>query len=90
MKGKIMSVSTALLGLGLTMTGLGTVMLLLSFSKRGKRENSLNEAAGVIFIGPIPIVLAGRGKWVLVGIAAAVVIILLMAAVIAQPDIIGW
>ncbi len=49
-----MSVSAPFLGLGLALTGLGTILLLLSFNQRiddGKEYHS----AGVIFLGQIPV-----------------------------------
>lgn len=90
MGGPNLSVSAAILGLGLAMTGLGTILILLSFRKRGGRENVEKGAAGVIFIGPIPIVFGGRGKWVMVGITTAILTALLIAVAIVQPDLIGW
>jgi uncharacterized protein (TIGR00304 family) len=85
-----MSVSPPILVLGLALTGLGTIMFLLSFRKNEERMNIEQRAAGVVFIGPIPIFFGGRGKWVIIGITAAVVIALLTLAAIMQPDLIGW
>jgi len=83
-----MSVSPQALGLGLTMSGLGTILLLLSFrSKLEKAETNL-KAAGVIFIGPIPIVLGGKSIWTIISLAIGVVALIFVAAVMAQPDII--
>ena len=85
-----MSVSAPLLGLGLAMTFVGTILVLLSFRPRDERGSIDTKTAGVIFIGPIPIVFGGKGKWTLIGIALAIVVALLIAAVAAQPDIVRW
>lgn len=85
-----MSVSTPLLGLGLAMTFVGAILVLMSFRPRDERGSVETRTAGIIFIGPIPIVFGGKGKWTLVFIALAIVVALLIAAVAAQPDIVGW
>jgi uncharacterized protein (TIGR00304 family) len=85
-----LSVSTPLLGLGLAMTFVGAILVLMSFRPRDERGSVETRTAGVIFIGPIPIVFSGKGKWTLVFIALAIVVALLIAAVAAQPDIVGW
>ncbi len=78
-----------LLGLGLAMTGLGALLLLLSFrsSEWGEVDR---KAAGVVFIGPIPIVFGGRGRWAVIGVALVFVVVLLIVLVTFQPDLIGW
>jgi uncharacterized protein (TIGR00304 family) len=85
-----LSVSTPLLGLGLAMTGLGVLMLLLSFRSTEERGEVEHSATGVVFIGPIPIVFGGKGKWTMIGIAVSLVVILLIALAVFQPDLIGW
>lgn len=83
-----MSVSAPFLGLGLALTGLGTILLLLSFNQRiddGKEYHS----AGVIFLGPIPVAFGGRSRWAIMGIAVIVMIFLLVVAALAQPEILG-
>ena len=84
-----MSVSPPILILGLAMTGLGTIMFLLSLRKNEEGMNIEQRTAGVIFIGPIPILFGGRGKWVIIGITAALIITLITLAAIMQPDLIG-
>jgi uncharacterized protein (TIGR00304 family) len=85
-----LSVSAPLLGLGLAMTFVGAILVLLSFRPREERGVAETRAAGVVFIGPIPIVFGGKGKWTLVFIALAIVVALLIATVAAQPGIVGW
>jgi len=75
--------------LGLALTAVGTVMLLLSFRPTERGEKLEHRGAGVIFIGPIPIVFGGRGKWTLIGVAVAAIALLLVVASM-NPDIIGW
>ena len=84
-----MSISTPLLGLGLVMAGLGTILLLLSCNSRGERDDAEFRSAGVICLGPIPIAFGGVSKWSMVGIAVAVMILLFVAAAMAQPEIIS-
>jgi uncharacterized protein (TIGR00304 family) len=85
-----LSVSAPLLGLGLAMTFVGAILVLLSFRPRDKRGSVETRTAGVIFIGPIPIVFGGKGKWTLIGIVAAIILALLIAAMAAQPGTVGW
>ena len=84
-----MDVSAPMLILGLALTAVGTVMLLLSFRPTERGEKLEHRGAGVIFIGPIPIVFGGRGRWTLIGVAVAAVVLLLVVASM-NPDIIGW
>ena len=85
-----MGVSTPLLVLGLALTAVGTVMVLLSFRPRDREGDVEHRGVGVIFIGPIPIVFGGKGRWIYIGIAVAAVIALLLAAAAMNPDLIGW
>ena len=84
-----MSVSQQALGLGLTMSGLGTILLLLSFRSKLEKAHTNFKASGVIYIGPIPIVLGGKSIWTIIGVALSVVALIFVAAVVAQPDILG-
>ena len=85
-----MGVSTPLLVLGLALTAVGTVMVLLSFRPRDREGDVEHRGVGVIFIGPIPIVFGGKGRWIYIGIAVAAVIALLLVAASMRPDLIGW
>ena len=85
-----MGISAPLFGLGFAMTVIGALLLFVSFRSREDEERGVEfRSAGIIFIGPIPIVLGGRGKWMLIGIAAAVVIALLVVLTMAQPGSLG-
>ncbi len=84
-----MSVSQQALGLGLTMSGLGTILLLLSFRYRLEKAETDFKASGVIYFGPIPIELGGKSIWTIIGLAITVVALIFVAAVFAQPDIRG-
>ena len=81
-----MNVSAPLLGLGLAMTGIGTILLLLSFKPRNEGKLS---STGIIFLGPIPLAFGSRGMWAIVGIAIVVMIFIFVAAAMAQPEILG-
>ena len=84
-----MSISQQALGLGLTMSGLGTILLLLSFRSKLEKAQTNFKASGVIYLGPIPIVLGGKSIWTIIGLALSVVALIFVAAVVAQPDILG-
>ncbi len=85
-----MGISAPLFGLGFAMTVIGALLLFVSFRSREDDERGVEyRSAGIIFIGPIPIVLGGRGKWMLIGIAAAVVIVFLVVLAMAQPGSFG-
>ncbi|HUS79279.1 MAG TPA: DUF131 domain-containing protein [Patescibacteria group bacterium] len=85
-----MAVSTPMLGLGLMLTGLGAALLLMSF-RRGEKDNGDGiRTTGVIFIGPIPIILSGKGRWVTLGVVAVITFVVLLAVANAQPELIGW
>jgi uncharacterized protein (TIGR00304 family) len=90
MEGPKVTASIPLLGLGLAMTGLGALLLLLSFRSTGERGEAEHRTAGVVFIGPIPIVFGGRGRWAAIGATFVLVIVLLIALATFQPDLIGW
>lgn len=81
--------SASVVAIGLALTGLGTVLLLLSLrSKENDRQAELGSA-GVVFIGPISIIIGGSSNWSILGIAAIVVFFVLVAAVMAQPEFLG-
>ncbi len=84
-----MSISQQALGLGLTMSGLGTILLLMSFRSKLEKAQTSFKASGVIYLGPIPIILGGKSIWTIIGLAVAVVALIFIAAVVAQPDIRG-
>lgn len=85
-----MSLSTPLLGLGLVLIGFGVLLLLLSFRSTEDIEEVEHRAAGVVFIGPIPIVFGGRGRWTFISLVVVIVIFLILVFAMAQPELIGW
>ncbi len=85
-----MAVSTPMLGLGLILTGLGAALLLISFRREEEDNGDGIRTSGVIFIGPIPIILSGKGQWVTVGVVAVITFVVLLAVAKAQPELIGW
>lgn len=82
--------SAPLLVLGLMMTAVGVALIFLSLRPRRGREEVEQRGVGVVFIGPIPIVFGGSGKWAVIGVAVAMVIALLLVAASKRPDLIGW
>lgn len=85
-----MGFSAPMFVLGLALTAVGTAMVLLSFRPRDREGEVEHRGIGVIFIGPIPIVFGGKGRWVYIGIAVAAMIALLLVAAAMNPDLIGW
>lgn len=90
MKGPKVSASTPLLGLGLAMTGLGAILILLSFRYSMERGEAEHRAAGLVFIGPIPIVFGGKSNWAAIVAAFVFVIVFLIIMATIQPNLIGW
>jgi uncharacterized membrane protein len=84
-----MDVSTFLLGFGLALTGLGVLMLLLGMRHREGGGEVEGGAAGLIFIGPVPLVFGGRGRWMLFWIAAVFIFVILIVLAMAQPGPVG-
>lgn len=84
-----MIVSTTLLGLGFALTGVGVLMILQSL-KSGEAQRKYNKNSfGVLFLRPIPIVLGGRGRWILVGMATFILVLFLLTLASSQPTMIG-
>jgi len=84
-----MEVSVPLIALGLVMTSVGAIMVLLSLNPGEGRSEARDRGVAVIFIGPIPIVFGGRGRWIIIGIAVAAVIALLLFTA-SHPDLPRW
>ena len=87
MEESIMSVSPQILGLGLTMSGLGIILLLLSFKSRLGDAETDYKASGVSFLGTIPVTLKGKSIGTIIGLAITVVALIFVAAVMTQPEI---
>jgi uncharacterized membrane protein len=83
-----MDASSGFLAVGAVMVVAGAIMVYMSL-RAGPSETKSGEAA-VIFIGPIPIVVGGSGKWVVAALGAAAVILLVMVIRSTQPELIGW
>lgn len=83
-----MDVSVGFLALGLALTLIGVVMVYLSV--RAGSSTVQSKGLGVIFLGPIPVVIGGSGKWVItaLGVAAFVMVVLVVRAF--EPNLIGW
>lgn len=90
MEGMRMNVYAPLLGLGLVMTVLGALMIVLSMKSRGNERKHETSSMGVIFLGPIPIVLGGRGRWIIIGVAAVILMVFLFTVNAYQPDLLRW
>ena len=85
-----MIVSTPMLGLGFALTGVGFLMILQSL-KLGVEQRKMNgNSFGALFLGPIPIFLGGRGRWILVGMATFILILFPITLASSQPTMMGW
>jgi hypothetical protein len=85
-----MSVSPQILGLGLTMSGLGTILLLLSYKAKWEDlKSSLRKEEAVLF-SPLFNFIAGKSILNTFVIAIGVVITIFIMAVIAQPNILSF
>ena len=80
-----MEVSAQILSIGLVLTGLGVILLLLSLRRRHESDSMGFRSTGVIFFGPIPIILGGKNKWAIIGIAIFVVVIIYFTSTVALP-----
>lgn len=80
-----MAVSTPVLGLGLAMMGLGVFLVLLSIWPRDEEAVVESRSVGVIFVGPIPIVLGGNRKWLFAAILGGSIVALLLAVALIRP-----
>jgi uncharacterized membrane protein len=83
-----LELSSSLLAIGLAITVIGVVMVYVSL--RAGPGEARSGGAVVLFVGPVPIVLSGGRRWVLVAFAATAIIILVMVVRSAQPGLVGW
>jgi uncharacterized membrane protein len=83
-----MDITGGFLALGLTLVLIGVAMVY--FSLRAKPSELQSKGVGVIFIGPIPLVIGGSGKWVIAALGVAAVIMMIMIVRAADPNLIGW
>ncbi|HUV55270.1 MAG TPA: DUF131 domain-containing protein [Candidatus Krumholzibacteriaceae bacterium] len=83
-----MEVSSGLLFVGVALTLLGALLVYLSL-RAGPGELDA-KAAGVIFIGPIPIIVGGNRKWIIAALGVTAIIMLYMISKQIRPDLIGW
>lgn len=83
-----MDPSAAMLALGLAMAGLGVFLIFLSM-RTGSRDVE-TRGMGVIMIGPIPIIIGGSRRWIVIALVAFSVIAILMLAARWMPELVGW
>ncbi len=83
-----MEVSSGFLFAGVALVAVGVYLVYLSL-KAGPGEAD-SEAAGVILIGPIPIIVGGGRKWIIAALAVIAVIMLYMVSKQISSDLIGW
>lgn len=83
-----MEVSSGLLFAGLALTLLGVYLVYLSL-RAGPGEVDA-AAVGVVFIGPIPLIVGGGRKWIIAALVVTAMIMLYMVSKQIKPDLIGW
>lgn len=83
-----MDVSSGFLALGLSLTIVGVVMVYISL-RAGSLE-AQSKGLGVIFIGPIPLIVGGSGKWVLTALGVAALVMMVLMIRVFEPNMIGW
>ena len=69
-----LAVSAPLFGLGVALTVLGAALVYISFKTDGEEGST-----AILFIGPVPVVLSGRNRLVLVAVAGVVLVSLLVS-----------
>ncbi len=74
--------------MGLAMTFIGAYIVFLSLKARPNEVET--RGMGVIFIGPIPIVIGGNRKWIVVALGITAIIIIFMLTKTMSSDLIGW
>jgi uncharacterized protein (TIGR00304 family) len=68
----------SLVGFVLVIAGIVTILLAIVTSSRGERRTSADvKGAGVIMIGPIPIIFGTDTRWLIVAILLAIVLVAL-------------
>lgn len=82
-----MDFSALFLAIGILTTALGFLMVLLSL--RASSEELEHRSTGIIFVGPIPIILGGKRTWITVAMVTAFIIVFIFLAVY-QPQLVGW
>jgi len=83
-----MDVSSGILFVGVALTLLGAFMVYLSLRAGPGELNA--KAGGVIFIGPIPIIVRGGRKWIIAALGVTAIMMLYMISKQIRPDLIGW
>ncbi|MBN2334313.1 DUF131 domain-containing protein [Candidatus Bathyarchaeota archaeon] len=83
-----MEVSGNVLIIGVALTLIGVFMVYLSLRARPGEVDA--KATGIIFIGPIPIIVGGGRKWIIAAIGVTAIIMLFMLSKQLSPDLIGW
>jgi uncharacterized membrane protein len=88
-KGEIvMAVSGSYLFLGVFMTLIGIFMVYLSL--RAKPEEVRTSGFGIFFLGPIPLIIGGKRKWIVTALGITSIIMFFLVAKNIRPDLIGW
>ena len=71
------------------MVGAGVLLVWFSYRPREDGRRVEGRATGVLFIGPVPIVVGGEGGWRLAGVVALIVFVFVVAVAVSQPGVVG-
>ena len=83
-----MELSSGFMFIGIVMTLLGILMVFISL--RAQPEEIEKSEIGLIFIGPMSIIVGGSRKWIIAALGIACLIIFVLIAKRFQPNLIGW
>lgn len=83
-----MDLSYGFVGLGLMMVLIGVILVYMSL-KSGSGEVK-KGGVGVIFIGPISIVMSSDIRWFLILLVISTAIIMLMVSGLMGSNLVGW
>jgi len=67
----------SLAGLIAIVVGIAVIFIATAFSSRGREGKTEVRTAGVVMIGPIPIIFGNDTRWVIVAIVLAIVLLAL-------------
>ena len=83
-----MEITSGFLVIGLLMTLAGAILIYQSL--KASPSEARTKVDGVVFIGPIPIIVSGSRKWIVAALGAAGVILLWLAVRSVETGIMEW
>jgi uncharacterized membrane protein len=71
-----MAYSFGFLIIGILITVIGAILVL--FSLQAQPEDLKSRNTGIIFIGPIPIIISGNRKWIITILGISIIVFIIM------------